>query len=167
MKRAFLFVALPFFVLAACKKNNTSSAATGISATINGKKVIFNGITRIDTSGGNLYISCSVDSLTFGSPLITLFVQGTRPLKTGLYPNLSLAPRASFQSDLSYATYQGYTSQQYQSYDDSVTVSFVNNSSASGTFSGRALYSDVDPGDAGRHEDRILTITDGKFNVRW
>lgn len=167
MKRALLFVALPFLVLAACKKNNTSSSSPGISANINGKNVVFNGITRIDTSGGNLYISCTVDSLTFGSPMITLFVQGSRPLKTGLYPNLALAPRASFQSDMSYSTYQGYASQQYQSYDDSVRVSFVNNSSAMGTFSGTAVYADMDQGGTGKHQDKTITITNGRFYVRW
>jgi hypothetical protein len=167
MKRALLFVALPFLVLAACKKNNSSSSTPGISATINGKNVTFNGITRIDTSGGNLYISCTVDSLTFGSPMITLFVQGTRPLKTGLYPNLALVPRAPFQSDMSYSTYQGYASQQYQSYDDSVSVSFVNNSSASGTFTGTAVYTDISQPGSGRHEDSTIAISNGKFYVNW
>jgi len=170
--KKILFSALALILLfVACSKSNSSKPAPyGISATINGKATTFNGFITVDTTGGQIDISGSTDTLTGGFPeLEFLITPASGAVKPGLYPNQALVNPNAANSYLNYLTTPGggiSNTIQFGSYDDSLTVTSISSTAISGTFHGTADYHYFDP-NALAFKDSIITITNGTFNVKF
>jgi|GEM_PF-1597677 len=171
MKRSLIYGAILLVSFEACNKSNHSTpsnpAPAGISATVNGQNTTFNTNISIDTSsiGHEISITASGDSAPFKSSILEIVVTGPGPglPKPGLYTYTGY----DYRGGLGVATTMNYSSVLFGSYDDSITVATVTNSTVSGTFHGNIYGQIINSNDPQHPHDSIITVTNGKFNVKW
>jgi hypothetical protein len=167
MKRIALTLLICSAIFAACKKSNSSKPATvGISCDINGQAETFNGSVNVDTTGGQVAVLASQDSLN-AWPALEFVIAPAGPLTVGIYPAQNLVNPNQSSSVFSYvapATTQFESTDQFVSADDTITVTSVTSTTVSGTFHGTALFQYYNP-ILENSVDSTVTITNGKFTI--
>ena len=155
---------LPLLLFMACAKSHpaTPTPPFSVSASINGVPTTFNAIITVDSisTPGTVYIIAHADSRNL-TPLIQVTLTSNTALKPGIYSYNQLSDSSSnIQGLIGYTNWNGNTDNQYFSLSDSVTLTTVNKTWLSGTFSGSCQ--------AGYDSVAVYnTITNGQFTVGW
>ncbi len=170
MKNPLCLALFLCFILAACSKSNSKISTTfapGISVTINGKKTTFNNFIYMDTTQGELAVNTEGDSAGFTGTGLSLIINPF-PIKTGLYPNANMVFNSdNNSSELGANTSINGSQVLFGSYDDSVTVTAVTDSTVVGTFHGHMHGQVLDQNSQSGYRDSVITCTDGKFNIKY
>jgi hypothetical protein len=171
MKKLLCLSVSLILIFAACKKSNSNPSSNtpyGISAKINGTLTSFGANVTIDTTGDEVDIIGSVDSLG-GYPGLNLFISENGPLKAGIYPNQAFVDPMTPSSYLNYYTTAGggsFNTVTYASTDDTITVTSVTSKAIAGTFHGTVVNHYFDT-NTDTFKDSTITVTDGTFNVNF
>jgi len=171
MKRFLIYAFVLLVGFEACNKSNhstpSSPAPIGISATVNGQYTTFNRNISIDTSStaNEISITASGDSTPFRSSILGIVVRGpgTGLVKPGLYTYAGY----DYSGGLGIATTINYSQVLFGSYDDSITVATVTDSTVSGTFHGNIEGQIINFNDPQHPQDSVITVVNGKFNLKW
>jgi hypothetical protein len=161
--KKLIFLSLLLVFAAACQKNSVTPPGNSLSATIDGKDVVFKDI-GVDSSSSSLGISGAGDT-TATAPFFSIYIYHTAPLTVGSYP--FLAPGGAL-SELDYYERPGGVLTEYQSPDDVVTITAISNLAITGTFQGTCDLSYIDPNTFQVIFDptHVRMVTSGKFNIR-
>jgi hypothetical protein len=159
------------FVLEACSKNHPSNQRNpipvGISAVVNGQRTTFNRNISIDTSSisHEISITANGDSTAFKSSVLEIVVTGPGPglIKPGIYAYYGLDRTGG----LGVATTIDDSQVLFGSYNDTINVLTVTDSTISGTFKGDVEGQIRLFNDPGNPRDSVITVRDGKFNLKW
>jgi hypothetical protein len=171
MKRVLIGGVCFFLLVTACNKNHPSNQRNpipvGISAIVNGHKTTFNRNISIDTSSINHTISINAegDSTAFKSTRLNIIVRGPGPglVKPGIYTYYSY----DLEGSLGISTTIDYSVILFGSYNDTINVLTVTDTTISGLFKGDIEGQIRDFNDPGNPRDSVITVTEGKFNLRW
>ncbi len=169
MKR--LLVGCVCLFVTACNKNHPSNQRNpipvGISAIVNGHKTSFNRNISIDTSSitHTISINAEGDSTAFRSTRLNIVVRGPGPglVKPGIYTYYSY----ELEGSLGISTTIDYSVILFGSYNDTINVLTVTDTTISGLFKGDIEGQIRDFNDPGNPRDSVIRVTDGKFNLRW
>jgi hypothetical protein len=149
----------------ACTKSHPATLTTppfSVSASINGVPTTFNAIITVDSvsTPGTVYIVAHSDSANL-TPLLEVTLTSNTALTPGAYSYNQLNDSTSnVQGLIGYTNWTGDSDNQYFSLSDTVTLTTVNKTWLSGTFSGscQAGYDSV---------TTYITVTNGQFTVGW
>jgi hypothetical protein len=164
LPRFLAFPLLSVAFLVACHKSHPAGPTPpfSVSANINGVPTTFNAIITVDSvsTPGTVYIVAHADSANL-TPLMEVTLTSNTALKPGLYPYNNLSDSTSdIQGLIGYTSFSNDTDNQYFSLTDTVTLTTVNKTWLSGTFSG-SIQSGYDS------VATYSTITNGQFTVGW
>jgi hypothetical protein len=160
MKKVAVF---SFLLLFSCQKHEIFPPSNNLSVVIDGKTVDFKEIT-VESTPSYVGIAAAVDS-TASSPELSITIFTNGPLTVGTYPVLTAT---SGSSQLNYYERTAGILTEYQSPDDSVTITLINSSVMAGTFHGTGDYALIDPNTFQVTLDptRVRIMTGGTFSVK-
>jgi hypothetical protein len=146
----------------------TPNIPYGVSAYVNGTYTTFNTDLSVDTSYGTASVLGGGDSAAFSNAMIDfVFTANNTPYVKGIYPyqtnNTPYSSGITLYFFGQYNTKWGFTS-----YDDTLTLTNITDTTFTGTISNTTLYGVFqNPNYPYNQYDSTMTLTNMKFYLKW